>query len=92
MLNEVAAEHIAAGKSAGFAWRAARAASIAALEQLTDARLRERADDLLDIEIARLMALAGEARPMNLSLPPNAIVVAGRDARHRSSSRSIAPI
>jgi phosphocarrier protein FPr len=76
VLNEVAGEHIAAGKSAGFAWRAATRSSIAALEQLTDARLRERADDLLDIESHVLMALAGEARPMNLSLPQNAVVVA----------------
>jgi phosphoenolpyruvate-protein phosphotransferase len=76
VLNEVAAEHIAAGKSAGFAWRAATRASIAALEQLSDARLRERADDLLDIESHVLMALAGEARPMHLALPQTAIVVA----------------
>lgn len=76
VLNEVASEHIAAGKSAAFAWRVATRASIAALEQLSDARLRERADDLLDIESHVLMALAGEARPMNLSLPRNAIVVA----------------
>src|SRR6185436_13818437 len=76
VLNEVASEHVANGKAAGFAWRAATRASIAALEQLTDARLRERADDLLDIESHVLMALAGEARPMNLALPPNAVVVA----------------
>jgi multiphosphoryl transfer protein len=76
VLNEEAGERIAGGKSAGFAWRAATRASIAALEQLSDARLRERADDLLDIESHVLMALAGEARPMNLSLPPNAVVVA----------------
>jgi phosphoenolpyruvate-protein phosphotransferase len=76
VLNEVAAEHIAKGRSAGFAWRAATRASVAALEQLNDTRLRERADDLLDIESHVLMALAGEARPMNLALPPDAIVVA----------------
>ena len=76
VLNEVASEHISGGKSAGFAWRAATRASIAALEQLSDTRLRERADDLLDIESHVLMALAGEARPMHLVLPENAIVVA----------------
>jgi phosphoenolpyruvate-protein phosphotransferase len=76
VLNEVASEHIARGKSAGFAWRAATRASIASLEQLSDVRLRERADDLLDIESHVLMALAGEARPMHLALPANAIVVA----------------
>ncbi len=77
VLNEVASEHIAAGRSAGFAWRAATRASITALEQLTDARLRERADDLLDIETHVLMALAGEARPMNL------VAAAERDRRRR---------
>jgi multiphosphoryl transfer protein len=76
VLNEAASEHIAAGKSAGFAWREATRAAIATLEQLIDARLRERADDLLDIETHVLMALTGEARPMNLALPSNAIVVA----------------
>jgi phosphoenolpyruvate-protein phosphotransferase len=76
LLNEMAQEHIAAGKSAGFAWRAAIRQSIASLEAAGDARLRERADDLLDIESHVLLALAGEARPMNLSLPENAVVIA----------------
>jgi phosphoenolpyruvate-protein phosphotransferase len=76
LLNETAQEHIAAGKSAGFAWRAAIRQSIAALEAAGDARLRERADDLLDIESHVLLALAGEARPMSLSLPENAVVIA----------------
>ncbi|MEJ1966831.1 MAG: phosphoenolpyruvate--protein phosphotransferase [Gammaproteobacteria bacterium] len=75
-LNEAAHGHMVSGKSAGFAWRAAIRASVAALEALGDARLRERADDLLDIESHVLLALSGEARPMNLSLPENAIVVA----------------
>ena len=68
-LNETAHELIAAGKSAGFAWRNAIRRSIAALEALDDSRLRERADDLLDVESHVLLALAGEARPMNLPLP-----------------------
>ena len=76
VLNEAAHEHIAAGKSAGFAWRSAIRASVASLELLDDARLRERADDLLDIESHVLLALSGEARPMNLSLPQNAVVIA----------------
>ena len=76
LLNETAQELIAAGKSAAFAWRAATRQSIAALEALGDARLRERADDLLDIESHVLLALAGEARPLNIPLPPNAVVLA----------------
>jgi phosphoenolpyruvate-protein phosphotransferase len=76
LLNEVAQEHIAAGKSAGFAWRAAIRQSAEQLRTLGDARLRERVDDLLDIESHVLLALAGEARPMNHPLPENAVVLA----------------
>jgi multiphosphoryl transfer protein len=75
-LHEVAREFIAAGKSAGFAWRAAIRRSITALEALDDARLRERADDLLDVESHVLLALAGEARPINLPLPDCAVLIA----------------
>jgi phosphocarrier protein FPr/phosphocarrier protein len=75
-LNEAAHEMIDAGKSAGFAWRAAIRRSIAALEALDDSRLRERADDLLDVESHVLLALAGEARPMNLPLPEHAVLIA----------------
>jgi phosphoenolpyruvate-protein phosphotransferase len=75
-LNEGAYEIIAAGKSAGYAWRGAIRRSIAALESLDDPRLRERADDLLDVEAHVLLALAGEARPMHLPLPEQAVLLA----------------
>jgi multiphosphoryl transfer protein len=75
-VNEPAHELIAAGKSAGFAWRAAIRRSIATLEALDDSRLRERADDLLDVESHVLLALAGEARPMILPLPERAVLIA----------------
>jgi multiphosphoryl transfer protein len=75
-LNESAQEHIARGKSAGYAWRQAIRRSIAALESLDDSRLRERADDLLDVEAHVLLALAGEARPMHLPLPEQAVLLA----------------
>jgi phosphoenolpyruvate-protein phosphotransferase len=75
-LNEGAGEFIANGKSAGYAWRAVTRRSIAALEALDDSRLRERADDLLDVEAHVLLALAGEARPMHLPLPEHAILLA----------------
>ena len=75
-LNESAEELIAQGKSAGYAWRGATRRSIAALQALEDSRLRERADDLLDVEAHVLMALAGEARPMHLPLPEQAILLA----------------
>jgi multiphosphoryl transfer protein len=75
-LNESAHELIAQGKSAGYAWRQAIRRSIAALELLDDSRLRERADDLLDVEAHVLLALAGEARPMHLPLPEQAVLLA----------------
>ena len=75
-LNGSANELIAQGKSAGFAWRGATRGSIAALKSLDDSRLRERADDLLDVEAHVLLALAGEARPMHLPLPEQAILLA----------------
>jgi phosphoenolpyruvate-protein phosphotransferase len=75
-VNEQAHELIAAGKSAGFAWRAAIRRAIAGLEALEDSRLRERADDLLDVESHVLLALAGEARPMNIPLPEHAVLIA----------------
>jgi len=75
-VNEAAHESIAAGKSAGFAWRTAIRRSISALQALEDSRLRERVDDLLDVESHVLLALAGEARPMNIPLPERAVLVA----------------
>jgi phosphocarrier protein FPr/phosphocarrier protein len=76
VLNEAAQELIAAGKSAGYAWRAATRRQVQALEALGDPRLRERADDLLDVESHVLLALMGEARPMNLTIPDHAVIVA----------------
>jgi phosphoenolpyruvate-protein phosphotransferase len=76
LLNGVATDLIAQGKSAGFAWRDATRRSIAALAALEDARLRERADDLLDVEAHVLLALAGEARPLHLPLPEQAVLLA----------------
>jgi len=76
VLEAVAWREIDAGKSAGFAWRSAVAASVEALGALQDARLRERIDDLRDIEAHVLLALRGEARPMNVRLPERAVLLA----------------
>ncbi len=75
-LNEGARKHIAAGKSAGYAWRDATRSSISALQALEDSRMRERVDDLLDVEAHVLLALAGEARPMHLPMPEHAVLLA----------------
>lgn len=75
-LNEAAQASIAEGKSAGFAWRAATRQAIASLQATGDVRLRERIDDLLDIESQLLLALSGDARPAHIPLPEDAVVVA----------------
>jgi phosphoenolpyruvate-protein phosphotransferase len=76
VVNEAAQECIAAGKSAAYAWRTAIRRQVRALEALDDRRLRERADDLLDVESHVLLALQGEARPMNLAIPERAVIIA----------------
>ena len=67
---------IDAGRSAGFAWRAAVRGSADTLRALADARLRERVDDLLDLETQVLLALEGEAVAAEAALPQQAIVIA----------------
>ncbi|HYX73293.1 MAG TPA: phosphoenolpyruvate--protein phosphotransferase [Steroidobacteraceae bacterium] len=67
---------IDAGRSAGAAWRAAVHDSADTLRALDDARLRERVDDLLDLETQVLLALAGEAVGPEAALPEQAIVIA----------------
>jgi multiphosphoryl transfer protein len=69
---------VAQGKSAGFAWRAAVGSSVEALRALADARLRERVDDLLDLEAQVLVALSGAAASHTPELPAQAIVI-GRE-------------
>jgi phosphocarrier protein FPr/phosphocarrier protein len=65
-----------AGKSAGFAWRSALRAAAEALRQLPDPRLRERADDLLDLESQVLVALQGGSGSVAAALRPHSIVLA----------------
>jgi phosphocarrier protein FPr/phosphocarrier protein len=90
--SEIAAAHVAllddpellaaaraaieAGRSAGFAWRAAVRQSAESLQSLVDARLRERVDDLLDLETQVLLALEGQAVAPAAALPAQAIVIA----------------
>jgi phosphocarrier protein FPr/phosphocarrier protein len=75
-LVAAAAGEIGHGRSAGYAWRAAVRASMAALRDLDDALLAERADDLLDLESQVLAALAGEEGDPTPELPGSAIVLA----------------
>ena len=66
---------IAAGKSAGFAWRSSIAVSAAALRATGDARLIERTSDLADLERQVLRELAGSAAP-RFQVERGAILVA----------------
>jgi multiphosphoryl transfer protein len=67
---------ISQGKGAGFAWRGALRSAAATLGALEDARLRERADDLLDLESEVLLALKGGIAPGAPELAPESIVIA----------------
>ena len=66
---------IAAGRSAGFAWRAAIEASAAALRATGNALLIERIDDLEDLERQLLVELSGEAMTAS-AFPDGAILLA----------------
>ena len=68
---------IAAGSSAGVAWRRAVQAQVEALRTLGDARLAERADDLIDLERQVLLALSGDEAPA--WIPPRGAIVLADD-------------
>ena len=68
---------IAAGKSAGYAWRQAIRATVDALRALDDSRMAERVDDLLDLEAQVLGVLNGNGGvPLARELPGKTILVA----------------
>lgn len=66
---------IAAGKSAGFAWRQAVGGYVEALRALGDRRMAERVDDLIDLERQVLRALSGEEEA-GATLAPGSILLA----------------
>jgi phosphoenolpyruvate-protein phosphotransferase len=71
-----AQDAIHAGQSAAAAWRQATASAARALQRLDDPRLRERADDLEDVDLRVQRALAGEAPGEGPDLPEGTILVA----------------
>lgn len=75
-LLSAAEKKIAEGKSAAFAWRTAMRASADALRAMADARQRERAGDLLDLERQVVAVLAGDVRASSPALPTHAILIA----------------
>ncbi|MDQ2764856.1 MAG: phosphoenolpyruvate--protein phosphotransferase [Pseudomonadota bacterium] len=74
-LRDAAASAIAAGASAGKAWRLAVAPDIAALRSVADPRIAARADDLVDLERQVIAATLG-LRQSHAQLPKEAILVA----------------
>ncbi|MDR3435651.1 phosphoenolpyruvate--protein phosphotransferase [Telmatospirillum sp.] len=75
-LLDTAKELISQGKSAAFSWKSAASRQAAALRRLGNARLAERAVDLLDVERRILMALAGKSSAGNQTLADGSIVLA----------------
>ncbi len=75
-LEREAREWLARGKSAAYAWRQATRSMMEALSTLDDARMRERAADLRDLENQVVRVLHGETPSFARSLPEQAIVLA----------------
>src|SRR5262249_4977873 len=71
-----ALESIARGRSAAAAWRESTRGLAASLAALEDARMRERAADLRDLEDQVLRVWRGERPAITRELPDNAIVLA----------------
>ena len=66
---------MAAGASAGVAWRDAIRAQVEVLHGVDDPHIAQRADDLIDLERQVLIELSGEAEPAQV-LPAGAILLA----------------
>jgi phosphocarrier protein FPr/phosphocarrier protein len=75
-LVAAAEKKIGDGKSAAFAFRSAVRASADTLRAMEDARMRERAGDLVDLERQVLALLTGETAGPEPVLPPGAILIA----------------
>ncbi|MEP9359162.1 phosphoenolpyruvate--protein phosphotransferase [Sphingomonas sp. KR3-1] len=75
-LAATAARHVAEGRSAAFAWRAATAEAAGALRATGDALLIERIADLTDLERQVIARLLGQAAPAAPALPRGAILLA----------------
>lgn len=78
MLVDVARHHVDRGQSAAAAWRTAVGDAVVALQAIANPRMRERADDLRDIDLRVQRALAGASPTLAPTLPAGAIVVADR--------------
>ena len=75
-LRDRAGEWMHRGKSAAFAWREATRGVAEALAALDDPRMRERADDLRDLENQVLRVLSGRAPSSTREFVPGSILLA----------------
>lgn len=75
-LVSAAEQAIAEGRSAGFAWRHATRAAAELFRATGDARMAERADDLLDLERQILEDLTGGGPSEQPALGPGSVIVA----------------
>jgi phosphocarrier protein FPr/phosphocarrier protein len=89
-LLSAAREWLARGKSAGFAWRAAVRANVDVLRALPDARMAERADDLLDIQPQVLAALERAEARLSASNASERSTAPEADAESQLPERAIA--
>ena len=63
------------GKSAGYAWRSVLSGAIEGLRALSDQRMAERADDLLDLE-SRVLSVLGGQTSAAPEVPAESILIA----------------
>lgn len=75
-ITDDAVTRIRQGASAASAWQQSIARMVEALSKLDDKRLRERVDDLEDINQRMQRALAGQSPGESLTLLPDTIVIA----------------
>jgi phosphoenolpyruvate-protein phosphotransferase len=76
LITSAAEELITAGRSAPQAWQESVNAAVATLRQLDDMRMRERVDDLFDINLRVQQVLAGQDPGKGPELPPGSIILA----------------
>lgn len=75
LITSGAEKLITGGRSAPVAWQESVNAAVETLRQLDDIRIRERVDDLFDINLHVQRALAGQDPGKGPDLPPDSIIL-----------------